>query len=117
MKDNLILDKSIAFSVRIVKLYKYLFTDKKEYIMSKQILRSGTSIGANIHEAVNAQSRKDFISKMHIAFKETAETKYWIILLTKTHFLNKKQSNSILNDCIEIEKILSSIIKTTKNNF
>jgi four helix bundle protein len=114
MKDNLILEKSMAFSERIVKLYKYLSFEKKEYVMSKQLLRSGTSIGANIHEAVNAQSRKEFLSKMYIAFKEASETEYWILLMSKTSYINKKQFESIFNDCIEIKKILNSIIKTTK---
>ena len=114
MKDNIIIDKSMAFAVRIVRLYQYLCDEKQEYIMSKQLMRCGTSIGANIHEAINGQSRKDFLSKMYISFKEATEAEYWIRLLTSTDYLNEAQSKSILDDCVEIKKILTSIIKTTK---
>lgn len=98
MKDNIITDKSYAFAIRIVKLYKYLCEEKKEFILSKQLLRSGTSIGANIEEAIGGQSEKDFYSKLTIAYKETRETHYWIRLLTDTEYLTKEQSYSILND-------------------
>mgnify|MGYP003296581444 CR=1 FL=1 len=90
MKENLLIDKSISFAVRIIKLYQYLIKTKKESIISKQIIRSGTSIGANINEANYGQSKKDFISKMHIALKETAETEYWIKLLNKTDLIDDK---------------------------
>ena len=117
MKDNnAILDKSMKFAVRIVKMYKYLCDEKHEYILSKQLVRSGTSIGANIHEAINGQSRKDFLSKMYVAFKEATETEYWINLLTKTDYITEKECGGILVDCVEIKKILNSIIKTTKQS-
>lgn len=89
MKDNLVLDKSFNFSIRVVKLYKYLCENKKEYILSKQLVRSGTSIGANINEAQAGQSKSDFIARMSIASKEARETKYWINLLIKTDYLDK----------------------------
>ncbi len=114
MKENLIADKSMMFAVRIVKLYQYLCKEKREYVLSNQLLRCGTSIGANIHEAVNGQSKKDFLSKMYIAFKEATETEYWINLLFNTDYLNKEEYTSILEDCVEMKKILNSIIKTTK---
>ena len=113
MKDNILLDKSFIFAVRIVKLYKYLCSQKKEYVLSKQLLRSGTSIGANINEA---QSKNDFISKLSISLKEARETKYWIELLRETDYLTDKEANNILEDLIEVIKLLVSIIKTTKEN-
>ena len=112
--DNIIETKSFDFSVRIVNLYKYLNDTKKEYVLSKQLLRSGTSIGANVAEAEQAQSKPDFVSKMNIALKETSETKYWIKLLKATEFLSEKESNSLLADCVELEKLLVSIIKSSK---
>ena len=114
MKDNIILEKSIRFAIRIVKLCRYLQNEKNEYILSKQLLKCGTSIGANINEAVNEQSRKDFLAKMYISLKEATETEYWIKLLANTDYLNKTQHDSILKDCVEIKKILTAIIKTTK---
>ncbi len=114
MKDNVILEKSFKFSVRIVNLYNFLRRNKKEYVLSTQVLRSGTSIGANIHEASNAQSRKDFLSKMYISYKEATETEYWIKLLFETNYINSTEYNSILTDCVEIKRILYCIIKTTK---
>ena len=116
MKDNIILDKSFDFAVRIVNLNKHLCKTKMAFRLSDQLLRSGTSIAANIHEAVNGQSKKDFLAKMYIAYKEATETEYWIKLLTKTDYLSEKESESILADCIEIKKILNSIIKSTKDN-
>ncbi|MGN1456390.1 MAG: four helix bundle protein [Acutalibacteraceae bacterium] len=113
--NNIIETKSFNFAVRIVKLYKFLCEQKKEFTLSKQLLRSGTSIGANITEAQQAQSKADFISKINIALKETSETKYWIKLLQATDYLSLNQANSILSDCIEIEKILVSILKTLKS--
>ncbi|MGN1131865.1 MAG: four helix bundle protein [Ruminococcus sp.] len=113
--DNIIETKSFDFAVRIVKLYKYLCEQKKEFTLSKQLLRSGTSIGANVAEAQQAQSKPDFISKISIALKETSETKYWIKLLSATDYLSTSESESILSDCVEIEKILVSITKTSKN--
>ena len=107
--------KSFLFSVRIVKLARYLQEEKKEYILSKQLIRSGTSIGANIVEAQQAQSRADFISKLSIALKEASETNYWLRLLNATEYLSESEFSSIIVDCKELEKILTSIIKTTRN--
>ena len=107
--------KSFLFSVRIVKLARYLQEEKKEYILSKQLIRSGTSIGANIVEAQQAQSRADFISKLSIALKEASETNYWLRLLNATDYLSESEFSSIIADCKEIERILTSIIKTTRN--
>ena len=112
--ENVIEIKSFDFAVRIVNLYKYLTDVKKEYVLSKQLLRSGTSIGANIAEAEQAQSKPDFISKMNIALKEAAETKYWIKLLHATNYLFKDETISILDDCVELERILVKIIKSSK---
>ena len=111
---NIIEEKSFAFALRIVNLYKHLNETKKESVLSKQLLKSGTSIGANVAEAEQAQSKPDFISKMSIALKEASETKYWIRLLTSTSYLTEAESASILNDCVELEKILVSIIKSSK---
>ena len=112
-KPNPIADKAKYFAVRIIKLYKHLSENKKEYILSKQLLRSGTSIGANISEALCGISKKDFLAKMYIAFKECSETKYWIELLYKTDYLSEDEFKSINNDCVELRKLLSSITKTT----
>lgn len=109
---NPVASKSFAFALRIVKLYKYLCDEKREYVMSKQILRSGTSIGANVAEAECAVSRKDFRSKMYIAFKENVETMYWLDLLVASGYLTKEQYDSIQLDCIELKRILSSITKS-----
>ena len=118
MKDNIILDKSFTFAIRVVKLYKYLCNDKKEYVLSKQLLRCGTSIGANINEAQAGQSKADFIAKMSIASKEARESKYWIDLLIKTEYLNIKDKHtvSLLNDIKEIVKLLTSIVKSSQGN-
>ena len=118
MKDNIILNKSFDFAVRVVKLYKFLCDEKKEYILSKQLLRSGTSIGANINEAQAGQSKADFIAKMSIASKEARESKYWIDLLIKTEYLNINDSHvqSIQNDIEEIIKLLTSIVKSSQGN-
>lgn len=113
MRNSIIENKSFGFAVRIVNLYKFLF-EKKEYVMSKQVLRSGTSIGANVSEALEAQSKKDYVAKMNIALKECAETIYWIRLLAKTDYILSVQADSLLKDATEIKKILSSIIITTK---
>lgn len=114
MKDNIIVTKSRGFAIRIIRLYQYLLSDKKEYILSKQLLRSGTSIGANIKEAIQGQSKKDFIAKMQISLKEASETEYWLDLLHETDYLDKNQFISINNDCIELIKLLTSIIKQSK---
>lgn len=104
--------KSKRFAVRIVNLYKYLCEDKKEFVLSKQLLRSGTSIGANIAESECAMSDKDFLAKIYIALKECAETVYWLELLFETDYLSEKEHNSIKADCEELRKILSATTKT-----
>lgn len=113
--DNVIENKSFQFTIRIVRLYKFLCEEKKEYILSKQLLRAGTSIGANVTEFQQAQSKPDFVSKISIALKEASETKYWIKLLGATEYLSENQTKSILDDCVEIEKILVTILKSAKN--
>jgi four helix bundle protein len=113
--DNIIENKSFQFAIRIVRLYKFLCEEKKEYILSKQLLRAGTSIGANVTESQQAQSKPDFVSKISIALKEASETKYWIKLLGATEYLSENQTKSILDDCVEIEKILVTILKSAKN--
>lgn len=114
--DNIILEKSKSFAIRIINLYKYLSKEKDEKILSKQLLRSGTSIGANCREASRAQSKADFISKMNIALKEADETAYWLELLNETDYINDKQFENIYNDNEELIKLLVSIIKTAKQN-
>ncbi len=116
MRDNILIDKAIAFAVRIIKLNQFLIKDKKEHNISKQIVRSGTSIGANINEANYGQSKADFISKLHIALKETAETEYWIKLLQYSEYITKESGESLLKDCIEIKKLLIASINTAKQN-
>lgn len=106
----------MEFAKRIVQLYKYLCNDKKEFVLSKQLLRSGTSIGANIAEAQCGFSKKDFLAKVYIAFKECAETSYWLELLYSSDYISEKQYQSINEDCEELKKILSSITKTTRKN-
>lgn len=115
MKENAVFIKSKEFAVRIVNLYRYLREDKKEYVMSKQLLRSGTSIGANIAESECAISDKDFLSKLYIAFKESAETQYWLDILFETSYLSSQEYESITADCTELKKMLSSITKTIRN--
>ena len=115
MKDNIILSKSKAFAVRVVRLCRYLREEKKEYVLSKQLLRCGTSIGANVHEAKYAQSTDDFISKNSIALKEAAETEYWLELLYETEYLTKTAYDSIAEDCSELVRLLTAIVKTTKD--
>ena len=114
MTSHNIQDKSFSFAVRTVNLCKMLRCDRKEYTLSRQLLRSGTSIGANISEAQNAQSRADFVSKLNIALKETSETKYWLRLLFATDYLTEREFHSIFEDAIQIEKILVSSIKSIK---
>ena len=113
-KDNVIFDKSFDFAVRIVNLYKLLTAEKKEFVLSKQLVRSGTSIGSNVSEAVRAQSTSDFVAKLSIALKEANETDYWLRLLYKTEYLTVKEYDNINNDVNEIVSILVSILKTTK---
>jgi four helix bundle protein len=116
MKENVIQKKSFDFAVRIVNAYKYLQTEKKEFVLSKQILRSGTSIGANVEEAIGGQSKKDFIAKTSISYKEARETIYWIKLLVATGYLEKDLAQSLLDDAEELSKTLSSILLTSKQN-
>jgi len=113
--NNIIQEKSFVFAVRIVNLYKYLCEEKKEFVLSKQVLRSGTSIGANVEEAIGGQSDKDFFAKLTIAYKEARETVYWLKLLFATDYLNKEQTESLLKDAEEICKILGKIQITMKN--
>lgn len=107
-------EKALDFSVRIVRLYQYLVSNHTEFVMSKQVLKSGTSIGANISEAMSAESTSDFIHKMSISLKEAKETIYWLTLLRRTDYLSELQFQSMMNDCSQLSKILSSIILTTK---
>lgn len=116
MKNNIVKDKSFDFAIRIVKLYQYLSVEKKEFTLSKQLLRSGTSIGAMIREAEHAESKNDFIHKFAIAQKEANESVYWLELLKATDYLNEKEFENINNDAIAILKLITSILKTTKNH-
>ena len=112
---NTVENKSFLFAVRIVKLCRYLQEEKKEYILSKQLLRAGTSIGAHVAESQQAQSRADFVAKMNISLKEAVESNYWIRLLHASEYLSEAEATSILSDCRELEKMLTSIIKTSRN--
>jgi four helix bundle protein len=116
MKGNIVKDKSYNFSLRIIKLYQHLVEKKKEYILSKQLLRCGTSIGANIEEAIGGQSKKDFINKIAIAYKESRETHYWVRLLRDSNYIDIKSSDSLLNDCEELIKLTGKIISSAKNS-
>ena len=116
MKENALIDKSLVFASRIVKLHDFLIKNKKGLTIAKQIIRSGTSIGANINEANYGQSPADFISKMHIALKETAETEYWLRLLFLSEYIDEKMTSSLLDDCLEIKRILIASINTAKEN-
>ena len=111
---NIVEEKSFQFAIRIVRLYQYLRSKKKEFVLSKQLLRSGTSIGANVAEAQQAQSRADFLSKINIALKEAAETEYWLRLLRATDYMAEKEFRSIYDDCEQVKKLLVSIVKSTK---
>jgi len=114
-KENVIADKSYAFALRIVRLYKFLVEKKKEFTLSKQILRSGTSIGANVEEAVGSQSRKEFRAKMSIAYKEIRETRFWLKLLRDSDYTESKRADSLLSDCEELARISGKILATTTN--
>lgn len=115
MVTNIIEDKSNKFALKIIKVFKEL-SSNNEYVISKQLLRSGTSIGANVVEGLRAQSRKDFISKMNIALKEANETEYWIRLLIDSGYLDSHKNSGLLADCKELCKILNSIVKTSRQN-
>jgi len=112
--DQNLQNKSFRFAVRIVNMCKLLRDERKEYVLSKQLLRSGTSIGANVAEAQQAQSRADFLSKLNISLKETTETIYWLRLLEATDYLTKLEYESIVRDCVELEKILTASVKALK---
>jgi len=114
-EENPVLDKSFEFSVRIVNLYKYLTSQKQEFVLSKQVLRSGTSIGANVSEAVQGFSHADFTAKISIALKEACETDYWIRLLHRTEYIENDHFKSIVSDCQELIKLLTAILKTAKD--
>lgn len=114
--DNVVQIKSYAFAVRIVKVYQFLSFDKKEFVLSKQLLRCGTSIGANIEEALGGQSSKDFYAKLTISYKEAREAHYWIRILRDTGYLSGEQSESLLDDVTELLRIIGSIQKTIRNS-
>ena len=116
IKNNPLLEKSLLFAVRIVKLNQYLIKEKHETVISKQIVRSGTSIGANANEAVYGVSPADFISKLQISLKETAETEYWLRLLILSGYIEEAHGETMLNDCLEIKKMLVASLKTAKGN-
>lgn len=116
MAESILRDKSYGFALRIVKLYQFIGSEKKEFVLSKQVLRSGTSIGANVEEANQAQSKSDFVHKLSIAQKEAFETDYWLRLLRDSNYLTGKQADSLLEDCREIQKLITSSIKTVKAN-
>ena len=116
MKNSVIKDKSFAFAVRIIRLYQHISENKKEFILSKQLVRSGTSIGANINEALQESSKQDFINKMNISLKKAQETEYWLRLLYETSYLTEREFKSIYDDSVEIVKMLTSIVKTSKEN-
>ena len=116
MKESIVQQKSFAFAVRIVNLCRYLMDEKKEFALSKQLIRSGTSIGANISEALRGVSKKDFANKMGVALKEANETEYWLELLYATEYLHESQYQSIKTDCAEINKMLIAIVKKTNEN-
>lgn len=114
MKDNILKSKSFLFAIRVVKLYKYLAEEKREFVLSKQMLRSGTAIGALIRESEHAESKADFIHKLSISLKEANETEYWLMLLKETDYISQKEFDSINSNIIELLKLLISIIKTSK---
>ncbi|NUN08476.1 MAG: four helix bundle protein [Ignavibacteriaceae bacterium] len=112
--DTILYPKALKFSIRIVKLQRYLVADKKEYLLSKQVLKSGTSIGANVAEAIGAISRADFSQKISIAYKESLETKYWLELLKETDLITPRQFQNLYDDCDELSRIMFKILKTTR---
>lgn len=116
MKENVVKDKSFAFAIRVVNLYKHLTLEKREFVMAKQLLRSGTAIGALVREAEQAESKQDFVHKLSIALKEANETEYWVLLLTKTDYLEQRLGVSFLKDTKELIKLLTSIINSTKKS-
>jgi four helix bundle protein len=117
MSDSVVRNKSLVFALRMVKAYQFLNREQREFVLSKQMLRSGTSIGALIREAEHAQSKADFINKMNIALKEANETEYWLMLLKESGYIDEKSFVSIQGDCQELIRMLASIVKTTKQNY
>lgn len=115
-RENIIKEKTYAFALRVIKLYNYLIETNKEYVLSKQILRNGTSIGANVEEAIGGHSKKDFIARIQIAYKEAREVHYWLRLLRDSNYIDDKLAESLLSDCEEIVAILTAILKTSKDN-
>jgi four helix bundle protein len=115
-KPSVLREKSYSFALRIVKLCRHLIEEKREFVLSKQVLRSGTSIGANAAEANQAQSKADFIHKLSIAHKESFETEYWLMLLRDSEYITRLQADSLIDDCCELQKMLTSSIKTAKDN-
>lgn len=118
MANSIVNDKSKAFALSIIQLYQWLTecAPEREYVLSKQLLRSGTSIGANVREALKAQSKRDYVSKMNIALKESNESEYWLELLSESGYIPQKERDNYLLDCQELTKILTSIVKTVKEN-
>jgi four helix bundle protein len=116
-KDNIIVKKSYSFALEIIGIYKYLISEKKEFVLSKQLLRCGTSIGANIHEAIASESKKDFIHKLGISVKEALETSYWLSLLKDSSYITELQFYTLNSNCDELIRILNSIILTTKERY
>ncbi len=115
-KENTIIEKSYAFALRIIRFYRYFSEERHEYVICRQLLRCGTSIGANVKESTQAQSPLDFVSKLSIALKEASESEYWILLLRDSEYLTQEQADSLLCDCQELIKLLTKIIKTKKAN-
>ena len=115
-KENVIVIKSKNFALRIIKLYQFLCSEKKEFVLSKQVLRSGTSIGANVKEAIRGQSKADFYAKLNIALKEASETEYWLELLAESGYIEKQAFESIYTDCQELLKLLVAITKTQRKS-
>lgn len=113
-QENIIQTKSYEFSIKVVNLYRFLSEEKREYVLSKQLLRSGTSIGANVEEGIGGQSAKDFFAKLNIAYKEARESHYWLRLLKDTGYLEVEKATEYINDCDELLRIIGSIIKTMK---
>lgn len=114
-QENIIQSKSYDFAIKVVKLYRFLSEEKREYVLSKQLLRSGTSIGANIEEGIGGQSDRDFFAKLNIAYKEARETHYWLRLLRDTSYLTNVEVKTYIEDCEEVLRILGSIIRTMKS--
>jgi len=114
MKESIVKDKSYLFALRIIRAYKFLTSEQREFVLSKQVLRSGTSIGALVKEAEHAQSLADFINKMSIALKEANETEYWLMLMKDSEYIDEQSYKSIQHDCSELIKLLASIVKTSK---